>query len=266
MSAIHSGKNGYITTSTIVDLPILGRGRGNVANTNVFLISAASGITDAGGNAVSITATGATASTSEPFTSTYNSVSFSSGAAQYLTPASNSVFNVGTGDFTFETFAYFTANRTYSPIVDTQPTGIGGGRANAFLMWRDASGILYIFGASGGYLYTGTSNQLPLNTWHHIALTRLGTRTTLFLNGSIIWNTSSSPLGTLNLNQSQIYIGRLSDNTPSTSNCMAGLFSNWRWIKGSSQYYHPFTTPTSDLSTTPPNLDWTRNYGVKVLG
>jgi hypothetical protein len=266
MAAVHHSSNGYITTATIVDLPILGRARGNVVNTNTFLINAASTIADAGGNNITITATGAAVSTTEPFTSTYNSVLFrASTSADFLTPASNSVFNVGTGDFTTEAWVFPTANRTYSPIWDTQPTGSSGGRTNAFLGWRATDGSFQVFGAGGLQIYTGPAGQLPLSTWRHIAVTRLASRLQIFINGSSVFDSTTSALSSLNMNTTQIVIGRLSDNTPSSTNCFAGNISNFRWIKGNSQYFYPFTVPTSDLSVTPPLLNWTRNYGIRQL-
>jgi len=266
MAAIHHSSNGYITTSTIVDLPVLGRARGNVVNTNTFLINAASTIADAGGNNITITSTGAVVSTLEPFTSTYNSVLFNSGASiNHIAPAANSVFNVGTGDYTFETFAYFTANRTYSPIIETQAAGASGTRSNAFLAWRDTNGAFQMFGFGVGSFYAGSSGQLPLNTWHHLAVSRIAGRARVFVNGAIVLDSIGSAFANGNLNNTQILIGRLSDVTPSSSSTMAGNLANWRWIKGNGQYFFPFTPPTSDLSVTPPLLDWTRNYGIRQL-
>jgi hypothetical protein len=266
MAAVHHSSNGYITTATIVDLPILGRIRGNVVNTNTFLINAATTIADAGGNNITITATGAAVSTTEPFTSTYNSVLFRSGAsADFLTPAANSVFNVGLGDFTTEAWVFPTANRTLSTIWDTQPTGIGGGRANAFFGWRASDGSFQIFGCGGLQIYTGPAGQLPLNTWRHIAITRLAGRAQIFVDGGKVFDSSTSAFSSCNFNTTQIFIGRRSDASPVSSDCFAGNISNFRWVKGSSQYFYPFTVPTSDLSVTPPLLDWTRNYGIKQL-
>ena len=266
MSSSQAAKNGYITTSTIVDLAILGRGRGNNVNTDVFLVSGAGGSpADAGGNAVAITATGAAVNATEPFTSTYNSILFRSGASvDYLTMASNSVFTAGTGDYTAECWVYPTANRTYSPIFETQPAGTAGTRANGFLVWRDASGILTIF-CNGITNYTSASNLLPLSTWKHIAISRISGVCRLFVDGALMTTISNNTMANVNITTSVQLIGRLCDQTPSSSNTFAGYISNWRWLKGNGQYFFPFTTPTSDLSTTPTKIDWTRNYGIKSL-
>jgi hypothetical protein len=267
MSWIHKGKNGYITTATVATLPILGRNRTNIVNTNVVLIGAASSITDVGGNAVAITATGAAISTTEPFTSTYNSVLFRSGASiDYLTFTNNAVFSAGTGDFTFEAFVYPTANRATSPIIEASPAGTAGSRNNGFLCWRDANGALNIF-CAGIQQLTTANNVLPLNTWRHVVITRFNSTAFVFVDGVSYLASNSNALAAVNINTNGMLVGRLCDNTPSSSNTFAGNISNWRWIKGNAQYTQAgFTVPTADLSTTPPSKDWTRNYGIRIMG
>jgi hypothetical protein len=267
MSWIHKGKNGYVTTATVATLPILGRNRTNVASTNVVLIGAAASITDVGGNAVAITATGAAISATEPFTSTYNSVLFRSGAsADYLTFTNNAVFSAGTGDFTFEAFVYPTANRTNSAIIEASPVGTGGARNNGFLCWRDTNGALNIF-CAGIQQLTTASGVLPLSTWKHVAICRSSGTVYVFVDGVSYLASSSNALAAVNINTNGMLVGRVCDQTPSSSNTFAGNISNWRWIKGNAQYTQAgFTVPTADLSTTPPSKDWTRNYGIKMMG
>lgn len=267
MSWIHKGKNGYVTTATVATLPILGRNRTNIVNTNVALIGAAASITDVGGNAVAITATGAAISATEPFTSTYNSVLFrASTSVDYLTFTNNAVFSAGTGDFTFEAFVYPTANRANSPMIETSPVGASGGRPNGFLCWRDTNGALNIF-CAGIQQLTTASNVLPLNTWKHVVISRLSSTVYVFVDGVNYLASSTNALAGLNLNTNGMLVGRNCNETPSSSNTFAGNISNWRWIKGNAQYTQAgFTIPTADLSTTPPTKDWTRNYGIKMMG
>jgi hypothetical protein len=267
MSWIHKGKNGYVTTATAATLPILGRNRTNVVNTNVVLIGAAASISDVGGNAVAITATGAAISATEPFTSTYNSVLFrASTSADYLTFASNAVFSPGTGDFTAEAFVYPTANRTYSPIFETQAAGAAGARNNGFLCWRDTNGALNIF-CAGVQQLTTASGVLPLTTWKHIVVCRFSGTVYVFVDGVSYLASSTIALSSVNMTNNAMLVGRLCDQTPSSSNTFAGNISNCRFIKGNAQYIQAgFTIPTADLSTTPPSKDWIRNYGIKIMG
>jgi hypothetical protein len=267
MSWIHKGKNGYITTATVATLPILGRNRTNIVNTNVALISGAGASpADAGGNNVTITSTGAAVSATEPFTSTYNSILLRSANADYMTFASNAVFGPGTGDFTAEAFVYPTANRTYSPIFETQAAGAAGARNNGFLCWRDTNGAVNIF-CAGVQQLTTASSVLPLNTWKHIVICRFSGTVYVFVDGVSYLSSSGNALATVNMTNNAMLVGRLCDQTPSTSNCFAGNISNWRFIKGNAQYIQAgYTIPTADLSTTPPTKDWIRNYGIKILG
>ena len=268
MSWIHKGKNGYVTTATVATLPILGRNRTNIVNTNVALISGAGASpADAGGNAVTITSVGAAVSTTEPFTSTYNSVLFRSGASvDYLTFTNNAVFSAGTGDFTFEAFVYPTANRANSPMIETSPVGASGGRPNGFLCWRDTNGAVNIF-CAGIQVLTTASAVLPLNTWKHIVISRLNSTVYVFVDGVNYLASSTNALAGLNLNTNGMLVGRNCNETPSSSNTFAGNISNWRWIKGNAQYTQAgYTIPTADLSTTPPSKDWTRTYGIRMMG
>lgn len=267
MSWIHKGKNGYVTTATVATLPILGRDRTNIANTDVVLLSGAgAGPSDAGGNNITMSATGAAVSTTEPFTSTFNSILFRSASADFISPASNAVFSPGTGDFTAEAFIFPTANRTFSPIFETQAAGAAGARNNGFLLWRDTNGALNIF-CAGIQQLTTASGVLPLNTWRHVVISRLAGTVYVFVDGTQYLASSSVALATVNINTNAMLIGRLCDQTPNTSNCFAGNISNWRWIRGNAQYIQAgYTVPTADLSVTPPRKDWTRDYGIKVMG
>lgn len=260
MSAVHLGKNGYITAASASTLPLLGRNRGNTATTNVVLISAESSIVDIGGNPVTITNTSAAVNTLEPFTSTLNSVRFSGTSHLAM---SNAVFSAGTGDFTLECWIYLATRRTYSVIADTQAAGAAGARNNGFVIWADQNGAINLF-SQGSTQFTTASNTIPATTWKHVRLTRVNGVVYLFIDGTLntTWSTSAAAV---NLNQGAMLISRLADSTPSTSNTMDGYVSNWRWVKGSGLNIQSFTSPTSDLSATVPLVMWIRNYGIKQL-
>jgi hypothetical protein len=193
---------------------------------------------------------------------------FRSGAsADWLSFASNAVFSPGTGDFTAEAFIYPTANRTYSPVFETQAVGASGTRTNGWVAWRDTNGAFNLFGAASGFALTTASGVLPLNTWKHVAICRASGILYVYIDAVEYLATSSHAIAQANMTNNAMIVGRLCDNPASSANNFAGNISNWRWIKGNAQYTQPgFTIPTADLSTTPVRKDWTRNYGIKILG
>ncbi|MBC8884300.1 T9SS type A sorting domain-containing protein [Flavobacterium piscinae] len=93
-------------------------------------------------------------------------------------------FNIGTSDFTIETWikpnanvaGYLVSNRTNEPNQ----------QGNWFVLSRQASGnIAFEMAASGSpsYLPMVSNSSTPPNTWTHIAVSRQGTMVTLYING-----------------------------------------------------------------------------------
>jgi hypothetical protein len=106
---------------------------------------------------------------------------------------------------------------------------------------------IYVSGALGwGAYYNGTaSNAGPVpitDTWYHVAISRSGTTTKVYVNGvSII-----SVTDTTNYTGTYLAIG----GYVNTSYLMAGYISDFRVVKGTAIYKSNFVPPLAPLTTT----------------
>ncbi|MFA5249056.1 MAG: LamG-like jellyroll fold domain-containing protein [Candidatus Paceibacterota bacterium] len=150
-----------------------------------------------GNNNTGTISSGAAYATTTPYgngTAGQYSLNFNGTSGRVAIPSSDSV-NVA-GDITVEAMVYHRANGAASIIhKDVQYSiyvnGSGG------LTWADSS--IWSYASFGSY------GNLPLDSWHHVAATKLGSTVTVYLDGqSIISRTFGSPItGT----GSPLYIG-----------------------------------------------------------
>jgi len=110
------------------------------------------------------------------------------GTDDYVSIASSSDFNLGTGDFTVECFVYLqdiTSNSGYVGIVNrhnyTNGTGWG--------IWKETGGK-FGFWYNAVTQINGTSN-VATNQWYHIAAVRNGSTISLYVNG-VLENSGSN--------------------------------------------------------------------------
>ncbi|MHB9019530.1 MAG: DUF2341 domain-containing protein [Minisyncoccota bacterium] len=113
------------------------------------------------------------------------------GTSQYVNiPASNSL-NLGTGDFAIS--LWFNApdqTTAYPALVSTQ----GGWNAGAFALRYDNTGYASKVGVylnPGDPLFAST-NTFSNNAWHHVVLTRSGTKMSLYVDNSLEGTADSS--------------------------------------------------------------------------
>ena len=157
------------------------------------------------------------------------------GTDDYLSIASNDDFGFGTGDFAVEGWIYCTnisGNRTLFDFRggadgDTAPTvEINGSGAVRYLV----GGVQQI-----------TGGTVVVNTWHHVAVSRLSGVTRLFLDGSKIGSdyTDTNNYGTTK----PLTIGASHDGTED----FVGHFDDIR-VSTISRYSGNFTPPTSEVA------------------
>ena len=159
---------------------------------------------------------------------------------------SSSALSFGTGDFTIEFWVNPTPlpNNNWSPFF-TMGNGSGGGQEIRLSQ--------NINGTGWGWLYPNNTNNadvfvgygtLPINTWHHIAMTRSGSTMRLFLNGAVVatgtgvsFNFTNTTLLRIAMPQTQYADGTYN-----------GFISNVRVVKGTALYTAAFTPSTTPLT------------------
>ena len=163
------------------------------------------------------------------------------GTGDYLTVPSNSAFEFGTGDFTFECWFYipsFPASGNYYALYDTRPASTNG--AYTFLYFSNDTKIrLWVNSAD-----RIASSSLTANTWYHLALCRSSGTTRMFVNG-ISQGTWSD---TTNYIASNPLIGTSYGASPVLSQFLNGYISNLRIVKGTALYTSDFTPSTAPLT------------------
>jgi hypothetical protein len=189
--------------------------------------------TDSSLNALAVTATSATISTT---LSKYGgSSAFFNGSSGFLSLTGNSSFKFGTGDFTIEMWVYISAN------ASSQQT---------FLDTRGAATAVPItFGIYQSKLafYDGTMRQtsatVTTGQWYHFAASRSGGNLRLFINGISYYSEANTTNITTGVNS--IYVGRGFDAAGYYTN---GYIDDLR-ISRFARYVYDFTPPSSVLPT-----------------
>jgi len=166
------------------------------------------------------------------------------GTGDYLTVASNSAFDLGTGNFTIECWFYYGANPPTGGGYDYL-WGIGAGNTNGLGLYIQ-DGIPKIWNGGPSAVLT-TTGSIIASTWYHIAVVRNSSTLTVYLNGSSI--------GSVSLTSNLTGGGSVGFNiarwiNASDVNEFPGYISNFRIVKGTAVYTGAFTPPTLPISTS----------------
>jgi len=182
------------------------------------------------------------------------SVAFN-GSSTWLTTPSTSSLAIGTGDFTYECWAYLssTPGQYNSNAMSSFVQNSAGdhGTYIGFTSALTAFATLKLDNSTSLTLNSGATTY-ALNTWHHVVLSRVGTTVSLFFNGSRVATNTNS----YNLIENIVAIGKQYATTESGVNGFTnvgvfnGYISNARVIIGGTQPYSP-TSTTLTVPTTP---------------
>lgn len=170
-----------------------------------------------------------------PYSASGNGGSLSlDGSGDYLNLATNAAFGFGTGDFTIEFWVYPTAS-TRQDWIDVTTTG-----STRTLVYYTGTAIVFYSQPTSIAAITGPA--ITLNTWIHIAVSKISGSTKMFVNGTQVGSTyaTNQNYGTTN----QVFVGKDGGGTTYVS----GLISNMRVLKGTGLYSANFTPPTSPLT------------------
>jgi hypothetical protein len=175
------------------------------------------------------------------------------GTGDYLSITYNAAFDLGTGDFTFETWAFvqsgfsFTENQISIICAGRQAITATGGGWNIHL-FDNTPGELRLekvptSGSATSYVWElGTS--VPKDQWIHIAVVRSSGTTTAYFNGESLGSTSTFSGVTLPVpNSLPILLATGHNGSNINFWKYAGYLSNLRLVKGTAVYTKPFQTP-----------------------
>lgn len=153
----------------------------------------------------------------------------------YAFVQSNTDFAFGTGNFTIEFWVYRTTTATTMMLFDFRTSGSA-----------QAVPTLYAAGTTLTYYTNGAAqisavNALPLaNTWYHVAVSKSGTNTRLFVNGIQVGTTWTD---NTNYIQAPLTLGARYDGLLSVS----GRIDEFRITKGLARYTTTFAVASSEF-------------------
>jgi hypothetical protein len=159
------------------------------------------------------------------------------GTGDYVVVQSNDDFGFGTEDYTFEGWFYRTSTPTNAYLLDFRaaPTD------NAPMILTSTTSLSLYIGST--IIVTGT-NSIPLeNTWYHIAVSRNGTNTRMFVNGVQVGSTYTD--NTTYTTTSPLYIG--TNATQIANRFWPGYIDEFRITKGIARYTSNFVVQSSEF-------------------
>ena len=164
------------------------------------------------------------------------------GNDSYLIVPNNSGgdLTLGTGNFTIEFFVYLKSLGTSGTVfIDWRYTAQGVYP----VIWQDGSGLYYHTNSSNRI----TSPKIPIGVWTHVAVSKSGTSTKLFLDGVQQGGTYSDSNNYL-APPGGVFIGSMNLKFSTGYALKDGFMSNVRVIKGTALYTSNFTPPSAPLT------------------
>ena len=234
-TALYSG-----STITVPTAPLT-----NITNTKLLTLQSNRFVDNSNNSNNSFTGNGGTTSI-QPFSPFAPSSSYSSatkggsgyfdGSGDYLTVPTSDDFAFGTGDYTIEAWVFLNSTGSGQHIYDARDNSATSAR---LLFYVTSAGKLRLL--QNNTTKGTSSDDVPLNSWVHIAVCRSSATGYLFMNGAQVATWSSDTLSILKPS-SNLYIGA---NYSGSGNYTSGFISNLRVLKGTALYTSAFTPPTA---------------------
>ena len=172
--------------------------------------------------------------------STVGGSGYFDGTGDYLTAPDNAAFAFGTGDFTIEVWVYWNNVSSTQTLFDFRPNATGSSISPYIELTSSGTLIYYVGGAT-----RITTSAVTATSWTHVALSRSGTSTKIFINGT---QSGSTYTDSNSYVQSGATIGLNRNNGGVAFQYMNGYISNFRIVKGTAVYTGAFTPPTAPLT------------------
>lgn len=147
------------------------------------------------------------------------------GSSSWLDVAPSSDFSFGTGDFTIEFWVRYATYSGNNAVISF---------ANNFTLYASDSGQFYVYNGSANIL---NMPRPALNTWTHIALSKVSGVSYLCANGGL----HQSGTYAYNITSTNMRIGNA---TTGASPMLDGLIDDVRITKGVGRYTASYTVPT----------------------
>ena len=177
--------------------------------------------------------------------STVGGSAYFDGNGDYLSLASNTAFDMGTGNFTLECYYYHVSgsSATYPSIFSSTDwvTGGVGLRFNNL----SSSKFQFFWNGVGDPWLSASATSNPFQ-WNHVALTRSGNNFTLWVNGQSAATGTASGAINFNYNTGGPRIGW--GPWDGANGYLKGIISNFRLVKGTAVYTTAFTPPTAPVT------------------
>ena len=195
---------------------------------------------DRSSNARSVTATGTpTQQAFHPYLDNW-SVEFD-GNGDYLYPDSTlSSFAFGTNDFTIEMWINLQNLSANNIVYDGRPSSTNGN----YITWFVSTTGALTFYVNSAARISSSAGDISEDTWHHIAVSRSGSSTKMFIDGTQVGSTYSDSTNYLSAAE-RPFIG---SNSYAVGSYVFGYISNFRIVGGTAVYTSAFTPPTAKLT------------------
>jgi len=209
-----------------------------VSNTSLLLNFTNSGIYDVSENNTLETVGNARANTTQ--SKWGGSSIYFDGTGDYLVPNADSSLNsFGSGNFTIEFWVYLNATQT-SIFYDGRAVGTIGAAPSIYV----SNNALFYYTNNANRI---TGATLSNTTWTHIAVSRSGTSTRMFINGTQTGSTYTDSVVYVNYASRPIIGG--DGNNLSSAFFLNGYMEDLRVTKGIARYTANFTAPTAPFPT-----------------
>ena len=164
------------------------------------------------------------------------------GTGDYVTAPSDTSFDFGTGDFTIEMWINIPdATSTWQAFISRAYSNNGGWR-----LYKNTGDnnlrFYYTDGGSTSFL-SAINTGITNNTWHHIAVVRNSSTTTIYVDG--VSKTSGTITTSLNPGSYAVEVG---SGVVTSSFPVTGNMADVRIVKGTAVYTSDFTPPTERLT------------------
>lgn len=161
---------------------------------------------------------------------------------QALRVAYSSDFAFGSGDFTVELWVNPTSyHGGVSALIANKRPNVVTECAWQIRMNSNGTLVTYLTNGSADIILTGNSTVVPLNSWSHIALCRVGVNIRMFINGVVVSTVTVADGTPINPGTQPLWIGAVSNDATYT----VGYIDEIRITKGVGRYTETFAVPSS---------------------